>query len=147
MPVSIEGDGFPLSPEQVASLWDAVRTARQFPDDAVTVRVVDEAEIKDLNAQYRGKDAPTNVLTFTYPATPELPESQAQHDIPLCLPIAQGEAATRKTDFKSYVALLLVHAFLHCTGLDHEKSPDEESVTQKLEHDILNVAGFTPQAL
>src|SRR3989344_5866569 len=94
----------PLTQEDVQSLWDAVREKTGYREkDQISIQCVDEAEIRSLNQRYRGKDAPTNVLTFSYG------EGQG-HDIALCMSIALSEAADRKADIRDYAALLLAHA-------------------------------------
>lgn len=147
MPTTLVCDTFPLPPDAVEQLWQATIRRRQFGDETVAIRCVDAAEIQKLNQQYRQKDAPTNILTFSYGADPVLPESGPHHDVSLCLPVAKQEAGERHVELPSYVALLLAHAFLHITGLDHEKSSDEAAVTHKFEQEILEAQGFHPAVL
>lgn len=139
MPVTIQSDdSFILTDQEVERLWKYTREATSFADDEVTVRCVSEVEIKGLNRQYRQQAKPTNVLTFSY---------DNEHDVALCLPVAEQEAMEREVALRDYVALLLVHAFLHATGMDHEESPAAESETQELEKKILAQTGFTEFAL
>lgn len=115
-----------------SKLWQATRTYRDFPDDQVNVRVVSENEIRELNKKYRGKDKSTNVLTFNY---------DGEHDIAVCLEVAQREAKEKGVSEWDYVAWLLVHAFLHATGMDHEKSEEEAREMEQAEREILTKAG------
>lgn len=133
MSVSVQCDNFPLLVGEVAVLWRETVARRQYPDELVTVRCVGEREIWHLNRQYRKKDEPTNILTFSY---------SKEHDVALCLPVAEREAGLQKKELRGYVARLLVHAFLHATGMDHEKSKREAAVTKETEKDILAAAGF-----
>jgi len=132
MPVGIV-DELPVSSEEAGSLWRAVCEARGFNDDQINVRVVDEEESKGLNKKYRGKEKPTNVLTFSY---------SGEHDIALCLEVAEREAAEIKMEVRDYVAWLLAHGFLHATGMDHERGEDEREETRRLEKKILEECGF-----
>lgn len=116
-----------------SKLWQAVRAYRNFPDHQVNVRVVSETEIRELNKKYRGKDYSTNVLTFSY---------GPEHDIAVCLDMAQREASERGVEERDYVAWLLVHAFLHATGMDHTRSKEEARSMEKAEAEILTQAGF-----
>lgn len=129
---------------EVVGLWERTRAERNFPNEAVNIKCVPEEEMRTLNKQYRGKDRPTNVLTFSYPAENDQP---AEHDVALCLPAAEQEAKQRNMLLKDYVALLLVHAFLHVMGMDHERSPAEATATKKAEQEILTGAGFSATTL
>lgn len=132
----------PLDIDCVA-LWSAV--CARFPkrkDDIVSVRPVSLEEITDLNSRYRSKRSPTNVLTFSY--TDTVPY---EHDIALCTEIATQEAKKRDIPLRDYVALLIVHAMLHATGMDHEKSAREDAKTRALEQEILSECGFVSVAL
>lgn len=128
----------PLSPEEVVRLWQETIKQREFSDETIVVRCVGMAEMQQLNNQYRHQDKPTNVLTFSY---------EGEHDVVLCLPVAQAEAAGLGRELRDYVALLLVHAFLHVTGLNHEKSEPEEAKTHDAEKKIMGAAGFAPLQL
>lgn len=140
MPLSLQSQQFPLTHTESENLWQHVRSATNVPDEDVALQVVDIEEITRLNKQYRKKDAPTNVLTFSY-------NTEGEHDIALCIEIATKEARERDIALRDYVALLLVHALLHATGIDHEESEEESMRMQALERDILLSCGFVPQAL
>src|SRR5688572_26421307 len=116
MPIVLQCTEFPLSESETDALWRETIQHRRFSDDQVNIGCVTEEEMRALNQQYRGKDKPTNVLTFSY---------GNEHDIALCLLVAEQEAKQRGAGFKDYTALLLVHAFLHVTGMDHERSEVE----------------------
>lgn len=133
MPVFVQCNGFPLSDEEVAGLWRETVALRQYPDELVTVCCVTEREIKRLNKQYRGREEATNVLTFSY---------DGEHDIALCLAVAKREAQEGNVSLRDYGAWLLVHAFLHVTGMDHEGTSEEADKMEKLEGAILKKKGF-----
>lgn len=134
-------EDLPLSQEEVQSLWDAVCEKAGYDNQSqVSIQCVDEHEILSLNKKYRGKDAPTNILTFSY-------GEDEGHDIALCMSVAIAEAAQRKADIRDYCALLLAHAFLHAAGLDHESSPEEDARTREYERAVLTQCGFVSQAL
>lgn len=139
MPVNLVDEKFILSQQEAEGLWQKVIARRQYIDETVTVKSVDEAEITKLNRTYRQKDKPTNVLTFSY--------GDGEHDIAVCLPVARREAEERGVDIKSYVAVLLVHGLLHATGLDHERSAEEAQRMAELEEGIIKGVGFAPEHL
>ena len=145
MPVVLQCDDFCLSEGEIARLWEETCVYREHADDEVTVRCVDKEEIRKLNKKYRDRDDPTNVLTFSYPTSPRLRE--AQHDVALCIQIADEEAQARKAVLRDYVALLLTHAFLHATGMDHDLSSDMARAADLAERTILRRSGFEVDSL
>ena len=146
MPVIVESTALPLSVQQINGLWNSVVATQKVSDDDIVVRTVSVDEIRRLKKQYYGVDEATNVLTFSYNDT--MPGvTSPSHDVALCLPIAEQEASEGKRDFVSYVALLLVHAFLHSTGLDHEQSATAAAHMHTLEKTILGQHGFVAQSL
>lgn len=82
----------------------------------LTIRIVDEEEGRELNKNFRGKDYPTNVLTFTY--DDELP---LMGDVVLCAPVVAREAHEQSKELCAHYAHLVVHALLHLQGYEHEE--------------------------
>ncbi|MFM2186934.1 MAG: rRNA maturation RNase YbeY [Burkholderiaceae bacterium] len=101
----------------------------------LTVRVVDEAEGRALNRDFRGKDYATNVLTFDYSAHPVLCA-----DLVLCAPVVEREAQQQGRRLEDHYAHLLVHGALHALGWDHEHD-GEAADMQALEACILATLG------
>ncbi|MBV6474594.1 MAG: Endoribonuclease YbeY [Rhodocyclaceae bacterium] len=97
----------------------------------VTVRFVDAEEGRALNAQYRGKDYATNVLTFAYARAPVL-----AGDLALCVPVVLEEAAAQGKAVPAHFAHLIVHGMLHLQGYDHENGADARIMEDK-EREIL----------
>ncbi|MBZ0143492.1 MAG: rRNA maturation RNase YbeY [Rhodocyclaceae bacterium] len=97
----------------------------------VTVRFVDAEEGRALNAQYRGKDYATNVLTFAYARAPVL-----AGDLALCVPVVLEEAAAQGKTAPAHFAHLIVHGMLHLQGHDHENGADARIMEDK-EREIL----------
>lgn len=88
-------------------------------DVEVTIRLVDESEGRELNNQYRGKNYPTNVLTFVYDEDETL-----KGDVVMCVPVVASEAKSQHKDIFAHYAHLTVHAALHLQGYDHENDDD-----------------------
>ncbi|MBY0577111.1 MAG: rRNA maturation RNase YbeY [Gallionellaceae bacterium] len=88
-------------------------------DLCMTLRIVDEAEGRELNRNYRGKDYATNVLTFVY----DEPEQLAS-DVVICAPVVKKEAAAQHKDLYAHYAHLAIHATLHLQGYEHENDAD-----------------------
>ena len=104
----------------------------------LTLRFVNAAEGKKLNASFRKKDYATNVLTFPY----EHSKSDLIADIIFCLPIIQKEAKEQGKTLKAHLAHLIIHGCLHAQGYDHETDQDAKKM-ETLEIKILKTLGFT----
>ncbi|WP_349919110.1 rRNA maturation RNase YbeY [Aeromonas veronii] len=112
-----------------------------FQDEAeVTVRLVDEAESRELNHTYRGKDKPTNVLSFPFEAPPGL-ELPLLGDLVICRQVVEAEAIEQNKPLMSHWAHMVVHGSLHLLGYDHIEDEEAEEMEQ-LERDILQEMGI-----
>ena len=114
-----------------------------FPDLAksartveLSVRLTSDEEVRALNAQWRGKDKPTNVLSFPLAGTEELEQAGEEGpdlllgDIVLARGVCEREAAEQHLPVEQHAAHLLVHGTLHLLGYDHgddEEAADRES--------------------
>ena len=104
----------------------------------ITLRFVNTAEGKKLNASFRKKDYATNVLTFPY----ERSKNSLTADIIFCLPIIKKEAREQEKTLKAHFAHLIIHGCLHAQGYDHENDRDAKKM-EALEIKILKTLGFT----
>ena len=133
MPIRLYCKDAPLGQEQAEAIFEEVRARTAMPDDDVTVRCVSEDEVRELNVKYMKKDAPTNVLTFSY---------EGEHDIALCAKVAKSEAKQRALSYGNYFALLIVHALLHASGMDHERSEAQRQLMNEMEEAVLASLDF-----
>ena len=103
----------------------------------VVVRFVDEEEIRGLNREWRGKDRPTDVLSF--PSGVVDPAGRRHvGDIALCLPVAARQAARRRHAPEREAMLLALHGLLHLLGHDHEADDGEmEALERRLRRECL----------
>jgi probable rRNA maturation factor len=123
-------------PRNVLRHW--VRAALLGPAD-LTLRVVNAAESQKLNHEYRGKDYPTNVLTFPYS---EPGDETAHADIVLCSEVLVREAREQGKSLEEHACHLVVHGMLHAQGYDHENDDDAQKMEQ-LETQILARLGIS----
>ncbi|OYD55023.1 rRNA maturation RNase YbeY [Thauera propionica] len=113
-------------------------------DAEVAVRLVGEAEGRELNREFRGKDYATNVLTFAYGEGEDLPgaaDRPLAGDLVLCVPVVLREAAEQGKTLEAHFAHLVVHGMLHLQGYDHENEIDAQEM-EKLETEILRGLGY-----
>ena len=88
-------------------------------DARVTLRFVGAREGRALNARFRDRDAPTNVLTFVYDDVEPL-----AGDLVLCVPVVRREAREQGKTFRAHCAHLVIHGMLHLQGFDHMRPAD-----------------------
>jgi probable rRNA maturation factor len=104
------------------------------PSSELAIVLTDDSTIRLLNRDWRGVDAPTNVLSF--PASRTGGASPFIGDIVLAYETIAGEAKAEHKPFAHHIAHLAVHGFLHLLGYDHVRKKDAEEMEQ-LERDIL----------
>lgn len=105
-------------------------------DTALTIRIVDAEEGRLLNANYRGKDYATNVLTFPLTEDPYL-----MGDIVICAPVVAKEAAEQGKSILAHYAHMTVHGVLHLHGYDHEIEA-QAKLMEAIEKTVLSKLGF-----
>jgi probable rRNA maturation factor len=138
-----------------AAAWDGVQDAQavvrraiaaceaRLEDSGETVEMSvvlsDDAEIRRLNREWRGKDSATNVLSF--PTAPGPSGEQHLGDVIIAFETLVREAAEEHKSFSAHLAHLVVHGYLHLLGYDHEVAEQAEDMEQ-LERDILADLGI-----
>jgi probable rRNA maturation factor len=142
--IEVACEGVSLPPEASLQTWlsAALDAAQADPDAEVSVCIVDEAESQALNAQYRHKDYPTNVLSFPADIPAEL-GIPLLGDLVICAPVVAREAAEQGKTPEAHWAHMLVHGALHLLGYDHIDDADAEEM-EGLETQILTRLGFPP---
>jgi probable rRNA maturation factor len=112
------------------------------PDFTATVLLTSDAEVRILNAKWRGQDKPTNVLSF--PASPDAPANGGAEplgDIALACETVLREAEAQGTTPAHHLQHLVVHGLLHLLGYDH-LNEEEAAEMESLEVDILARLGI-----
>jgi probable rRNA maturation factor len=117
----------------------AIARPALMPECEVCVVFCDDAEIRALNAQWRGKDKPTNVLSFETPGP--LDQRPLLGDIVVAYETVAREAAEQEKSFADHAAHMVVHGFLHLIGYDHETSAEAE-IMEALERRVAEVLGL-----
>ena len=105
----------------------------------LVIRVVDAAESRQLNSQYRGQDKPTNVLSFPFEAPPVV-ESNHLGDLVICAPVVRKEADAQHKREQHHWAHMVVHGVLHLRGYDHQGDEDASEM-EALEKQVLEQLG------
>ena len=125
---------------QIEEWVNNVLAACHQPQAEMTVRFVDENEMRALNKRYRNQDKLTNVLAFTSDI-PRVVKSYFIGDIVICPMQAKQEAHTQHKRYAAHIAHLIVHGVLHLLGFDHQNE-QQAGEMEKAEADLLTAMGF-----
>lgn len=129
-----------LPEETLFSHWLTQAVTPFQPEAEVTIRIVDEEESQSLNSQYRGKDKPTNVLSFPFECPPGI-ELPLLGDLIICRQVVEREAQEQNKPLSAHWAHMVVHGSLHLLGYDHIED-DEAEEMESLETEIMIEMGF-----
>lgn len=114
------------------------------PYAEMTVRIVEEDESYELDLEYRGKDRPTNVLSFPFEYPEELPEECCGAligDLVICKAVVEREALEQHKPLAAHWAHMIVHGSLHLLGYDHI-TDEEAAIMEPLETQTMLNLGF-----
>lgn len=145
--------------------WASAALGRRAAGREIAVRIVGPSESRRLNAQYRGKDKPTNVLSFPVEAVSSAARGDAGRragtrsgspvnglpelavaprplgDLVICPQVLRTEAREQKKTLRAHWAHLIVHGALHLIGYDHELDADAQRMERR-EIAVLRRLGF-----
>ncbi|MEY4239366.1 MAG: rRNA maturation RNase YbeY [Pseudomonadota bacterium] len=134
--------------ERAVAALGAVAPELANPRLSASLLFADDAEVHALNREWRGKDKPTNVLSFPMLEREDLlalaPDGPPEllGDIALALETCIGEAADKGVPLADHAAHLLVHGLLHLAGHDHVHSDEEAAAMEALEIKALALMGI-----
>ena len=120
--------------------WARQALATRRTHAALTVRIVDIPESAALNAAWRQRSGPTNVLSFPVSGLEEV-APELLGDIVICAPLVTTEAAAQGKLLEAHWAHLVVHGTLHLLGFDHVEEPQARAM-EALECELLTALGF-----
>ena len=107
--------------------WVTTVLKNKKPSAELTIRIVDKHEITELNATYRQKNKPTNVLSFPFDMPKECEdELPVLGDIVICAEVIEEEAKAQQKTLEAHWAHMVVHGTLHLLGYDHEQDAEAE---------------------
>ncbi|HEY0636001.1 MAG TPA: rRNA maturation RNase YbeY [Gammaproteobacteria bacterium] len=138
--LQIASDAAALPSEAQFQTWVAAALAGRLDEAELTIRIVDDAESAELNETYRGKQGPTNVLSFPFEAPPGVP-LPLLGDIVICAPKVAREAEEQGKPAEAHWAHLTLHGCLHLLGYDHIEQEEAEAM-EALETELLAALGY-----
>jgi probable rRNA maturation factor len=123
------------------AVGEAARTADAPAAAELAIVLCDDAAMRSLNARWRGRDEPTNVLSFPAAERTAPGAATALGDIAIAYETTAREAVADGKPFADHLAHLAVHGFLHLLGYDHQ-SDDDADAMERLERVILARLGI-----
>lgn len=121
--------------------WCELALRQRTADSELTIRLVDEAEGRELNRTWRHKDYATNVLSFPADVPDELLDIPLLGDIVICVPVVEREAVEQAKALQAHWAHLVIHGCLHLLGYDHLEDEEAEEM-ESLERELIAELGY-----
>ena len=122
--------------------WAKHALSEQLKSAEITIRIVDIAEMTELNQHYRHKNGPTNVLSFPFELPKEIVlDMPILGDIVICPDVVNREAIEQHKTQKAHWAHMIIHGIFHLQGYDHE-TDEEAEVMETLEIQTMKKLGF-----
>jgi len=137
--LAVETENLPSSAD--IRVWAEAALVDLEQEIELVVRITDTAESQQLNHDYRGKDKPTNVLSFPFEAPPGVPDAHLG-DLVICASVVANEAQEQNKTLLAHWAHMVVHGVLHLRGYDH-LDDDEAEEMENLERQVLAKLGFS----
>lgn len=138
--------GYPVDTAHLQQAAQAVLAAHEVPAESeMTVVIADDDTITRLNREYRGIDAPTDVLSFPAGSMPEEIDDEPPYlgDLVIAYPYALAQAQREGHTPADSFALLVVHGTLHLLGYDHDTPENRATMWQAQEHALVAL-GISP---
>ena len=120
--------------------WCELALRQRSADSELTIRLVDEAEGRELNHTYRHKDYATNVLSFPADVPDDMLDIPLLGDLVICVAVVEREAAEQGKSLEAHWAHLVIHGCLHLLGYDHIDDEEAEEM-EGLERELLAELG------
>jgi probable rRNA maturation factor len=111
------------------------------PPSEISLLLTSEDDIRELNARYRGKNKPTDVLSFPHTSVPVNEGFKILGDIVICLEFSKKQAQEFGTDLSTEVACLAVHGGLHLLGYNDKTKKQAQQMNKKMYDAVLKSGG------
>jgi probable rRNA maturation factor len=120
-----------LRSQRVRAIAEKMLRSLEREGDELSILLTDDAFITTLNATHRGKDGPTDVLSFAQEegeGKPSAEEPALLGDVVISLDTAERQARARRHSLVDEVTFLLAHGILHLIGYDHQTDEEEAAM-------------------
>ena len=130
----------PPSRAQLSSWAQHAYAAVSEHNSEATIRLVDRNEIQSLNQEFRGKDTPTNVLSFAFDLDPDIGLALLG-DIVICHSVVVEQAGVEGKTLSDHYAHMVTHGILHLCGYDHQDEASAQRM-EAIEIELLSAQGI-----
>ena len=129
-PIEVQNElAYDIAPEPLVAAVKVVLKQHQRDDAELQIVLQDNDHVQHLNQQYRGVDAPTDVLSFPAdPLPPEFGEPDYLGDLVIAVPYSREQAERLGQSFSDTLILLVVHGTLHLLGYDHDTAQNRATM-------------------
>ena len=138
--LQLASDAAELPSEADFLRWCELALRQRTADSELTIRLVDEAEARELNHTWRHKDYATNVLSFPAEIPDGILDIPLLGDLVICAPVVAREATEQGKGLTAHWAHLVIHGCLHLLGYDHIEETEAEEM-EMLERELLAELG------
>lgn len=138
--LQLASDAAELPGEADFQRWCELALRQRTADSELTIRLVDEAEARELNHTWRHKDYATNVLSFPAEIPDGILDIPLLGDLVICAPVVAREAVEQGKLLTAHWAHLVIHGCLHLLGYDHIEDAEAEEM-ETLERELLAELG------
>jgi probable rRNA maturation factor len=137
--ISIKQKSIEINPDELRKKTEQILSGLGCdPETIISVSLVDAVKMSELNLEYRGIGAPTNVLSFSQlEGEPAAGLPHLWGDVVICADRARDDASELGYTHEEMVVYLLIHGILHLAGYDHTLPQDERTMNEKVQ-DIFN---------
>ena len=133
-----------VRPAKVRQMAEKILSGLGCHDKELSILLVDDGAMADLNRQYRSREGSTNVLAFAMGEGGVAGEHACiLGDVVISTETAVREAQERSVTLEEEMALLLIHGVLHLLGYEHEGAPHETLRMEEKEREVLEGLGFS----
>lgn len=127
--VEVEADDWTAAVDDVEAVVERAAVAALGAETgAIVILLTDDETVRDLNDRFRGKDRPTNVLSFPAAGMPGIEGLVPLGDIVLAYGVCAREADEQSKTLSNHLTHLVVHGVLHLLGRDHEGEAEAEAM-------------------
>ena len=129
-----------ISPKTIKQTVQVILDALDCPDSEISILIVDDPQIAELNQQYLNRENPTNVIAFAM-RDGEFPDISPHllGDVVISMDTASREAQNAAMSTERRFNELLVHGILHLLGYDHEDSDEEARVMEDKSRELMKL--------
>ena len=143
--LAIEEDALPTQEQCQNWVMASLQNVHDMQETEMAIRIVDADESQTLNREYRGKDQPTNVLSFEFEQPPGLQEMGEKlpylGDLVICASVVKQEAKQQNKTLEAHWAHMIVHGTLNLQGYDHIEDNQAKEM-EALEVKIMYTLGY-----